>query len=384
MSDFIKTTAIKKIGAMQKRIKGVQGGTSAGKTFGIIPREINYCCKYPNTETSIVSESFPHLRRGALKDFKAIMKKTGRWNPARWNATESKYTFYNGSFIEFFSADNDSKLRGARRTRLYINEANNIKFEAYQELAVRTSGSITLDWNPTAPFWFHEHLQERSDCEFLIINYLDNEACPQNAIDEIELAKELGKTSPYWLNWYNVYGLGLLGSLENMVFSDWKQINKIPKTATLVGYGLDFGYSQDPTALVSVWRWNGRRIIHEEIYEKGLLNIDIYNRVKHKWATIYADCAEPKSIAELNKLGLKVFPVEKGADSIKYGINVIHQQGTYYVTQESTNIIKELRAYRYIKGKVIDAFNHAMDAWRYHEMMSVGGGRKNYSKAKIT
>ena len=145
---FIRTTAINKLLKLKKFIKGIQGGSSAGKTYGIIPIEIDYAIKNKGTETSIVSESIPHLKRGSIRDFKKIMMSTNRWIDSHWNATDFKYTFTNGSFIEFFSADNSSKLRGARRDRLYINECNNIDFNSFTELAMRTKDSIFLDWNP--------------------------------------------------------------------------------------------------------------------------------------------------------------------------------------------------------------------------------------------
>ena len=215
---FKRTTTINKILKLKKRIKGCQGGTSSGKTFGITPILINRALSVPNLECSIVAESTPHLRRGVIKDFKKILIATNRWNRSQWHSTTSTYTFLNGSTIEFFSADDDSKLRGARRDLLYINEANNVSFDAYQELSVRTKGDVYLDWNPTAPFWFHEHLENDDDVDFIILTYLDNESCPQSAIDFILKAKEKAKTSKYWENWYRVYGLGLIGNLEGTVF----------------------------------------------------------------------------------------------------------------------------------------------------------------------
>ena len=153
---------------------------------------------------------------------------TGRWNPNRWNATDFKYTFANNSAIEFFSAENDSKLRGARRDYLYMNEANNMTFHAYTELASRTKKGVYLDWNPVNEFWFHTDLMNDHDVDFLIVNYEDNEACPESALNFILKAKEKAKTSTFWANWYNVYGLGQLGSLEGVVFPNWEQIDTIP------------------------------------------------------------------------------------------------------------------------------------------------------------
>ena len=195
---FIRTTAINKLLKLKKFVKGVQGGSSAGKTYGIIPIEINYSIRNPNTETSIVAESIPHLKRGAIRDFKKIMKETNRWNESNWNASDFKYTFGNESFIEFFSADNSAKLRGARRDRLYINECNNIDFNSYTELAMRTKQSIFLDWNPTTEFWFHNEVIHDDDVDFIILTYKDNEAAPQKSVEFILKAEQKGKTSEYW------------------------------------------------------------------------------------------------------------------------------------------------------------------------------------------
>ena len=380
---FIRTTAINKILNLTKFVKGVQGGTSAGKTYAILPIVIDIAAKRELSEISVVAESIPHLKRGAMKDFKKIMISTGRWVDSRWNASDFKYTFANGSTIEFFSADNDSKLRGARRDYLYMNEANNMTFHAYTELASRTKEGIWLDWNPTNEFWFHTELQHDHDVDFLIINYTDNEACPESALNFILKAKEKAKTSTFWDNWYKVYGLGQLGSLEGVIFSNWQTIDSIPKEATLLGFGLDFGYTNDPTALVGVYRYDGKIIVDEVIYQTGLLNSDIIKRMQHdRRAVIYADSAEPKSIEEIRRAGFNIKPVSKGADSINFGITVLQEQDML-VTSNSTNLIKELRSYCWDKdktGKVlnkpVDYLNHAMDALRYFAMMELTTKRK--------
>jgi len=175
---FVYTTAIKKLRKLKKRIRIVQGGTSAGKTFGILPILIDKACKNELLEISVVSESVPHLRRGALKDFEKIMRSTNRWIDAHFNKSLLKYTFSNGSFIEFFSVDQPDKLRGARRNILYINECNNVNFEAYQQLSIRTSHEVWLDFNPTHEFWAHTELLQDKDSEHLIVTYKDNEALP--------------------------------------------------------------------------------------------------------------------------------------------------------------------------------------------------------------
>jgi phage terminase large subunit len=373
---FIRTTAINKLLKLKKFVKGVQGGSSAGKTFGIIPIEIDYAIKNPLTETSIVAESIPHLKRGAIRDFKKIMKETNRWIDTSWNASDFRYTFGNESFIEFFSADNSSKLRGARRDRLYINECNNIDFNSYTELAMRTKQSIFLDWNPSSEFWFHTDLMNDNDVDFIILNYLDNEAAPQSAIDFILKAQEKGKVSDYWANWYNVYGLGQIGNLEGVIFSNYQLIDTIPDDARLLGCGVDFGYSVDPTAIVEVYQYNDQRIIKEICYRTGMLNSDIA-KVLPKGVPVYADSAEPKSIEEIRRFGISIKGVTKGKDSINYGIQVMQGQN-YMITKDSTNLIKELRGYCWDKGKdgktlpIPVGEHHQIDAIRYHEMESLG------------
>lgn len=375
---FIRTTVINKIKALTKFVKGIQGGTSAGKTFGVLPILIDIATKTELTEISIVAESIPHLKRGAMKDFKKIMKETGRWFDNRWNATDFKYTFANGSQIEFFSADNDAKLRGARRDYLYMNEANNMVFHAYTELASRTKLGVYLDWNPTNEFWFHTELQNDSDVDFIIVNYLDNEACPESALNFINKAKEKALTSTYWDNWYKVYGLGQLGTLEGVIFENYELIDTIPAEAKLIGYGLDFGYSNDPTALIEVHEYDGKIICNEVIYSTSLLNSDIINLMSQdKRLPIWADSAEPKSIEEIRRAGYNIKPVVKGADSISFGISVL-QQKQMLITKASVNLIKELRAYSWdtdktgkILNKPIDSMNHAIDALRYFAMMQL-------------
>jgi len=369
---FQSTTAIKKLHALKKRKKVIQGGTSAGKTFGILPILIDRCIRTPYLETSVVSESIPHLRRGAMKDFLKIMIETGRYRDAQWNRSALKYTFTNGSYIEFFSVEQPDKLRGARRNVLYCNEANNIPFEAYNQLAIRTSGDIWIDFNPTANFWAHKEVANQPDADFITLTYLDNEALPQTIVDDIEQAKEKAKTSEYWSNWWKVYGLGQVGSLEGVCIKEWQEI-KLPLEARLLCYGMDFGYSNDPTTLIALYKYNDAYIFDEIIYQKKLLNSDTSNLFKaHDInAVVYADSAEPKSIAELRTLGHKVLPCTKGKDSIVYGINLINQN-KIYVTSRSKNLIKELQSYTWMKdregntiNKPIDAFNHCIDAARY-------------------
>ena len=372
---FVYTTAIRKLRKLNKRIRVVPGGTSAGKTYGILPILIDRAIKTAGLEISVVSETIPHLRRGAIKDFKKIMQSTGRWMREHWNETHLTYTFSNGSFIEFFSAEQEDKVRGPRRTHLYVNECNNITFETYHQLAIRTSVEIWLDFNPTHEFWVHTELKGESDCDWMVLTYKDNEGLPESIVTEIEKAKEKAKTSDYWQNWWNVYGLGQLGMLQGVVFSNWTQVDYLPEHANLIGYGMDFGYSNDPTTLVGIYEADGKTYLDELLYRKGMSNSDIGNYMKQleipRSSMIYADSADPKSIAELRTYGFSVMPAQKGKDSIAYGIQLM-QDEYFHVTKRSTNMINEFRQYTWLvdkEGKTtnapIDAFNHCVDSIRY-------------------
>jgi phage terminase large subunit len=372
---FIRTTAINKIRKLHKFVKGVQGGSSAGKTYAILPILIDIATKNPFSELSVVAESIPHLKRGAMKDFKKIMVLTQRWFDGRWNATDFKYTFGNGSVIEFFSADNDAKLRGARRDWLYMNECNNMNFNAYTELASRTKKGVYLDWNPTNEFWFHTDLNGDTDVDFVILNYSDNEACPESALNFILKAKEKAEQgNTFWINWYKVYGLGQIGNLQGVVIDNWQQCDDIPMDAKLVAYGTDFGFTNDPTTLIAVYKQEGKLWVDELLYRTNMTNSDIGNYYKTQnigRAEIVCDSAEPKSIEELRRQGFNVHPAMKGPDSIKIGIDILKRYDIM-VTKRSTNLIKELRSYLWetdrdgkLTGKPIDHNNHAIDALRY-------------------
>jgi len=381
-----RTTAINKILALKKRIKIIQGGTSAGKTFGILPILIDKAAKTGGLEISVVAESIPHLRRGALRDFLKCMKWTNRFVDERFNKSLLKYEFANGSFIEFFSADDSSKLRGARRDILYVNECNNVNFEAYNELSIRTKKEVYLDFNPANEFWVEE-IKEDKEADFIILTYKDNEALDVGIVDQIEKNRLKAETSTYWRNWWKVYGLGELGMLEGVVFSNWKQIDTIPKEARLVGIGLDFGYTNDPTSCIEIYKHNETRILNEIVYQTGLLNSDIAKKLP-KDVPVYADSAEPKSIADIQRFGITIKGVTKGRDSINYGIDVM-QREEYLVTSNSTNLIKELRSYCWDTDKTgkrlnkpIDNYNHAIDAVRYHEMETLGMN-KNYGSYNV-
>lgn len=351
---------------MIQRIRVVQGGTSASKTVSIILYLIALAQndKIP-TLTSIVSESFPHLRRGAMRDFLMILKAHGYFKEALWNKSESTYTFETGSVIEFFSADQGDKLRGARRERLFLNEANNITFEAFEELEVRTKELVYIDYNPTNEFWVYtDVLGKRNDTEHVILTYLDNEALSKEIIESIEQRKSRK-------GWWNVYGLGQLGEVEGKVYINWQIIDEIPHEARLERRGLDFGYSNDPTAIVDIYYFNGGYILDEQLFMKGLSNKQLADTLQNSLALVVADCAEPKSIDEIRGYGINITGAEKGKDSVAHGIQLVQDQ-KISVTKRSVNIIKEYRNYLWMtdkNGRVINepehAFSHSMDAIRY-------------------
>ncbi len=384
---FKRTTATNKVLALKRRIKIIQGGTSASKTYSILAVLINKAIIQPNLEISVVAESIPHLRRGALKDFLKILKWTARYDDSQFNKSLLIYQFKNGSTFEFFSADDSSKLRGARRDVLYINECNNVTFESYNELAIRTKKEVFLDFNPANEFWVHTELKDEHDADFLILTYKDNEALDKSIIQQLERNREKAKTSTYWANWARVYLDGQIGMLEGVIFSNWKTIDNLPKDAKLIGIGLDFGYTNDPTAIIEVYNYNGTRILNELKYQTGMLNSDIA-KILPKNVIVYADSSEPKSIDEIKRYGITIKGVTKGKDSINYGIDVIQQQ-EYLVTSNSVNLIKELRAYCWDVdkhgtrlNKPIDNNNHAIDAFRYHEMETLGL-KRNYGTYNI-
>ena len=374
MSEFIYTSALDKIRRMTKRIKIIQGGSSASKTYSILPILIDKAIKNPMLEISVVAESIPVLKRGAMKDFLKIMKSTNRYIDSNWNRSNFKYTFTNGSYIEFFSIDDGGKLRGARRTDLFVNEANNVNQSAFEQLAMRTSGEIYLDFNPTNYFYAHDLLKTSDEAEFLKLTYKDNQALPDSIIKYLESKRELAKTSEYWKNWCDVYLDGNVGRLEGVVYDNWSTIDKVPETASLIGIGLDFGFTNDPTAATAIYKYNGDIILDEVIYQTGLLNSQIANRLKEYKCEVICDSAEPKSIAELKRYGIRAIGTKKGKGSINFGISIL-QEHNMLVTKRSGNIIKELEGYTWKKDKngevmnvPIDDLNDALDGIRYLAM----------------
>jgi len=368
MSSFVGTTATKKIAAMTARIRAVQGGTSASKTISVLMYLIHRAQSDETpTISSVVSESYPHLKRGAMRDFLNIMDDTGYFKPDNWNKTDSTYTFETGSKIEFFSVDQAGKVRGPRRDRLFVNEANNISLETFEQLEVRTKEFIFLDWNPTSEFWFYTEVKDsRPDVEHIVLTYKDNEALDQNIVKSIEARQNRP-------GWWLVYGLGQLGEVEGKIYRDWGFVDEVPHFARLERYGLDFGYTNDPTAIVAVYYHDGGYILDEIVYKSGMLNSQIGDMLlaQEKQAIVVADSAEPKSIAELKKRGIMVVPADKGRDSVRNGIGVVQDQ-RISVTRNSANLIREYRNYLFDvdkDGKIMPwpegGNDDCMDALRY-------------------
>lgn len=352
---------------MNTRLRVVQGGTSASKTVSIVLWLIHLSQSDTSPKlTSIVSESFPHLRRGAMRDFLLIMKEHNYYKEANWSESNKTYTFETGSQMEFFSVDESEKVRGARRDRLFINEANNVTFQAFEELEVRTKDFIYIDYNPTSEFWYFLEIKpHRTDYSQIILTYKDNEALSPEIIASIEQRKNRK-------GWWQVYGLGELGEIDGKIYRDWAIIDEIPREARLERFGLDFGYTNDPTALVAVYMMNGAYFLDEIIYQKGLSNKQIADIILlQPSAVVVADSSEPKSIAELKSYGVNIFPTVKGRDSVRQGVQLVQDQ-KISVTKRSANIIQEYRNYLWQvdrEGRTLNVpehtWSHSMDAIRY-------------------
>jgi phage terminase large subunit len=362
---YIATTGTKKLLKLKKRLRCIAGGTSASKTISILLILIDTAQVNKNLIISVVSESFPHLKRGAIRDFLDIMITQGYYKEDEWNKTDFTYLFKTGSRIEFFSADQPSKVRGPRRDILFINECNNVSFETFTQLEIRTKKFIWLDWNPVSEFWFYDEILPTMDCDFETLTYKDNEALEESIVQTIE-ARRGNK------NWWLVYGEGKLGEAEGRIYKDWAIIDDIPHEARLERNGLDFGYTNDPTSIVAIYRYNNGFILDEISHMKGMSNKQISDVILNSnHALTIADSAEPKSIDEMISYGVSVLPSKKGQGSVLQGIQYVQDQ-RISVTKRSLNVIKAYRNYLWQTdkdGKTINEpshmFSDAMDAVRY-------------------
>lgn len=374
------------------RIIANKGGTRSGKTYAVIQLLLVIATTLKRS-ISVVSESLPHLKRGALKDFREILEREGRVEGRDYyeNKTDLTFSFPNGSTIEFFSVDNWGKVKGSRRDILFINECNRISYETYRQLAVRTTETIFLDWNPDNEFWYEEHIAQRDTTKEIHSTYLDNPYLDKAQIAEIE-------SNRYNEQWWRVYGLGLTGHIEGTIYRPFIQIDELPEARSRMRhvYGLDFGYSNDPTALLDVYIDEaGKKIyVDEIIYETGLLNSDIAQRMAEagisKATEIFADAAEPKSVDEI---GRKVYRYNVKPAYKKDLLSQIQflQQFEIHVTSRSLNVIKESRQYKWKEDRdgnavnePIDAFNHAMDALRYAVFTALRKQPKTLNRAGVS
>ena len=378
----LTTTAIKIIDAFAKTERYVSacGGTRSGKTWGILQfiAYLGITHAGGNVLFSVVSETYPHLRRGAIRDFRLVMEGEGLWSEAAWNKTESIYNFGNGFVVEFFSADNAGKVHGAARDYLFINESQNIDYEIARQLFTRTRKKIVLDYNPTRSFWVNEKMETRAECIRVHSTYLDNTYLSKEQVKEIESNKSDS-------NWWRVYGEGKVGEVEGLIFPtfDVCGCSEIPNDLPHI-VGVDFGFTNDPTACVMVAVDTRRKELwlHEFCYSRGMLNAEIAKALEpYKDMQIVADCAEPKTIAELRTYRLRVKPADKA--KAKKAEQLQWLKGwRLKVTRESVNLIAELRQYEWRKdnGKYInepmDGNDHAIDALRYAAFTEYGGRGK--------
>lgn len=312
----------------------------------------------------MTSISFPHLRKGVLRDWRTVMEQYELYNVNDHIRTENTYKYPNGSYMEFFSIDNHLKVRGPRRDILFINEANLISFDTFLQLLLRTRKTVFLDYNPADEFhWIYDKVLPREDCYFIQSTYLDNPFLPDEQIKEIENLRNVDE------NYWKVYGLGERGHSEGIIYTHWAVSNSTAQGSSV--FGLDFGYN-NPTCLVRVVENERNLYVSEEIYQSHLTNTDLIGMLKQivKHETIYCDAAEPQRIEEIRRAGFKAVAANK---DVKAGIDFIKSR-KLFVHQSSANILKEIKSYKYkTKGQKIantpeeplKLNDHAMDAMRY-------------------
>lgn len=384
MGGFQDTIATQKIFKLKKRIRAVCGGTSASKTISIMVWLIDYAQTQKNKKIDVFAESYPHLEDGAIKDFKNIMMSQGYWKDNEWNETKHFYTFQTNSVIKFISVDKLGKAKGPRRDVGFVNEANYaMTWEIFDQLLTRTKEVMWLDWNPSEEFWYYEKIENKRDHDFLRLTYQDClNALDPRIIEEIESHKDDK-------NWWKVYGLGELGEIETRIFKGWKIIDEIPHEARLERRWLDFGFTNDFTAIGDLYYYNGGYILDELLYQKGLKNKQIADVLtgQPEQTLVVADSAEPKSISEIKDYGVHIVGVSKTRGEtnnigfIKWSIGVV-QGEKISVTRRSPNILKEYRNYLWLvdKNGITQNVEHPM--CENHHMRGVAYALCNLSPIK--
>ncbi len=350
-----------------------QGGTSSGKTYSILQALFCLLSEAPNLVCTVVGQDIPNLKKGAIRDADTIVRssETLRALLKGYNKSDRIYEFHNGSIMEFTSYDDFQDAKSGKRDYLFINEANGIEYTVVKELVLRTRIRAYFDYNPNAEFWVHEKMIGKPDCHLIISDHRQNPFIPQQIRDGIEALKEED------IELWRVYARGKTGKIEGLIFRKWERCDGIPTGATHIGRGMDFGFTNDPTAVIDVYQQNGELWLEEILYERGLTNDDIERRLLEedplsKQKQTVADSAEPKSIEDLRRKGLRIEPAMKGPDSVRAGINTLKKY-KLNVTRGSTNLLKELGAYKWksdrgtgaVTNEPIDKMNHALDAVRY-------------------
>ena len=353
----------------KSKIQVHQGGTRSGKTYSILTALIELCHKNSGLVITICRKTFPALRATSMRDFFEILNREDIYNPDLHNKSDATYQLW-GNMVEFISIDQPQKVRGRKRDVLFINEANEINLEDWRQLLLRTTGKVLIDYNPSDEFhWIYDEVIPREDAAFFQTTYQDNPFLPQSVVMEIERFKEADE------NFWRVYGLGERGASQATVFTHWKEIDQVPNEYKLLNIGLDFGYTNDPTAIVRVYTDGHGFAVDELCYATRLTNSDISKVLRdnqvNRSDVIICDSAEPKSIDEIHAHGFNTHGARKGKDSVKNGIQFLHSR-PLLVTARSVNVIKELRNYKWKEDKngkqlnePVDSFNHAIDAMRY-------------------
>ena len=350
-----------------KKIIVEQGGTRSGKTYNILLWIIFHYCYYNEGKTiTIARKTFPAVRSSVMRDFLDILKGSDIYDQENHNKSNSEYVL-NGNLVEFISMDQPQKIRGRKRDLAFLNEANELTYEDWQQIVFRTNGRIILDYNPSDTFhWIYDRVIPRDDASFYQTTYLDNPFLDQTIVDEIERLKETDEH--YW----RVYGLGERGTNRAQIFQ-FTTIQKIPDQASFLAYGLDFGFTNDPSALVGCYQQGDNLYFEELLYSTRLTNQDLDREFRKlgigRYDEIFGDSAEPKSIEELHRMGWNIKPTQKGTDSINAGIDMLKR---YKIHILGANLMKEMENYKWLEdkngnllNKPEDKYNHAIDALRY-------------------
>lgn len=376
---MFKTTALAKIEELILEptfYKVIQGGMRAGKTMAIMIILVGYAESYAGSKITVVGQSYGHLKDGPLDDFKNIMRGTGRWDDMRLNKSELNYEFANGSVIQFRSIDK-MKAHGLARDVLFVNEANAFTYETFDQLASRTEDFVIVDYNPTSEFWAHTELvngKHKDRTSFEILTYKDNEALSRQVVENIESHKPKKGEEPS--NYWTVYGLGQIGSLEGNIYKGWElsSADSIAESGKLIRYGLDFGFSNDETALVAVYNMGEKKLgLVEKIYKKGILPSQYCAELERAGVEpsvlIVADGARPEIIAEIKRGGYRCIAADKGAGSVLRGIERVSE---YQIEYDGKDLEREYLSYAWRKKKSgelqdepQDGNDHLMDALRY-------------------